>query len=95
MTEEMKTEIEKRIKKTANKYTDSCDNESGGFLSHQLVAIREKAFKAGAKFVLDMPEIRNVLDFYAGNYMDGCKCSNERTCFLCRDYFFLKKAGLA
>lgn len=31
----------------AKEYAESCDNESGSFLSYQLKAIREKAFIAG------------------------------------------------
>lgn len=85
----MQTEIEKRIEEAAIEF------EKQAFL---MAPYKETdlsdAFKAGAKFILEMPEMRSVLEFYAGNYMDGCKCSDERTCFLCRDYFFLKKAGL-
>lgn len=31
-------------------YAEKCDNESGGFLSHQLVQIRAKAYYEGVKW---------------------------------------------
>jgi len=57
--------------KSANKYAEGCDNESGSFLSHQLEAIRAKAFKAGllaererSKGLLEALE-RVAQDYYA------------------------------
>lgn len=92
-----KTEIEKRIEKTTKKYTDSCDNESGCFLSHQLVAIREKAFQAGAKFILELPELKEAveaLEWYAtkgeGPYTDAGMWRRAKSALET-----LKKAGLS
>lgn len=80
MTEEMQRRIEE-----ASRAFDNLDFRN---------AVRSDCFKAGAKFILEMPELREALEFFAGNYLDGCKCSNESTCYLCRDYELLKKAGL-
>jgi hypothetical protein len=33
----------------AKEYALSCDNEAGSFLSHQLIAIREKAYNKGSQ----------------------------------------------
>ena len=38
---------EKLRDELVKKYIEYCDNESGSFLSHQLEAIRGKAFRAG------------------------------------------------
>lgn len=35
------------VDELAKEHAEGCDNESGGFLSHQLEKIREKSFKAG------------------------------------------------
>lgn len=33
----------------SKQYAESCDNESGSFLTHQLIAIRQKAYEQGSK----------------------------------------------
>jgi oligoendopeptidase F len=38
---------DEELERLAKDYAESCDNESGGFLTHQLEAIRKKAFLAG------------------------------------------------
>lgn len=50
----MNKNLKSKIEEMANTYTDSCDNESGGFLSHQLEAIRNKAFVQGARAMHDI-----------------------------------------
>jgi hypothetical protein len=41
------------LEQLAVEYAESCDNESGGFLTHQLEAIRKKAFLAGYRAAKD------------------------------------------
>ena len=59
-----------QIEKAAEKYADSCDNESGAFFSRQLKAIRAKAYIAGENHVLAKLEEAGVIEALA----DGCKC---------------------
>jgi hypothetical protein len=41
----------------AIEYSESCDNESGSFLSHQLKAVRMKAYMAGWEAAKEDSEI--------------------------------------
>ena len=64
MSEKMQTEIEKRIEQGAAKYVDELTTYENFFDQH----LAEKNFKAGAKFILMLPElreIREVLEWYA------------------------------
>ena len=70
----MQTEIEKRIEQGAAKYVDELTTYENFFDQH----LAEKNFKAGAKFILMLPElreIREVLEWYAtkgeGPYTDS------------------------
>ena len=92
MSEEMKTEIEKRIEETA------IEIEKQAFL---MAPYKETdlsdAFRAGAKFILMLPElreIREVLEWYAtkgeGPYTDAGMWRRAKSALET-----LKKAGLA
>ena len=83
----MQTEIEKRIEEAANKYTKY----------HFQKEVRTHCFKAGAKFILELPElkeIREVLEWYAtkgeGPYTDAGMWRRAKSALET-----LKKAGLA
>ena len=92
MSEEMKTEIEKRIEQGAAKYVDELTTYENFFDQH----LAEKNFKAGAKFILMLPElreIREVLEWYAtkggGPYTDAGMWRRAKSALET-----LKKAGL-
>lgn len=66
-----KTEIEKRIEEAANKYTKY----------HFQKEVRTHCFKAGAKFILEMPEMREAIRLVKSFYTEGddtyCTCGVE------------------
>jgi len=55
-----------QLDKMGKEYAESCDNESGSFLSSDLAKIRNKAFKSGASFAskILMAEIEKVTNEY-------------------------------
>ena len=71
MIEEMQTEIEKRIEEAASEYIKTCKDNM-----HSVSEAYCKAdFKAGAKFILELPELKEVfkaLEFYGNedNWQD-------------------------
>lgn len=77
-----KSSWEKRAEEAGKKYAESCDNESGGFLSHQLEAIKLKAFKASLAYCrANPPPETEALVTIARNYTsNGCDCG---ACFMC------------
>ena len=98
MAKEMQKRIEERLKSDETEFKHGVWPETKEGLrvrDADFAALGFRGgFQAGAKFILEMPELRSALEFFAANYLDGCKCSNEITCYLCRDYESLKKAGL-
>lgn len=53
------------IERESQEYAEHCDNESGGFLSHQLEAIRAKAYKACGQDLLPLVErLASALERY-------------------------------
>lgn len=69
------------LEEAADSYAEGCDNESGGFLTHQLEAIRAKAFIAGANHMREENErlradlsraIEVLKEWYDDNY-DGAE----------------------
>jgi len=52
-------------KSRALRYAESCDNQSGSFLSHHLVDIRKNAFTQGFnEAILKVKELEAVIDFW-------------------------------
>ena len=86
MTEEIKTEIDKRIEEASR----SCDNLD--FRN----AVRSDCFKAGAKFILEMPELKEVfkaLEFYKSysDCVEDCRSRSDSWVLKCNCGFVAKE----
>ena len=103
MTEEMQTEIEKQIEEAA--YSYDIPRHFNCYGCCQSDSDYEKAFKAGAKFILELPELRDIrntvinihnllLDYYSESdvYWDNPDRAFEKTKEAVE---LLKKVGLA
>lgn len=85
----MQTEIEKRIEEAA--YSYDIPRHFNCYGCCQSDSDYEKAFKAGAKFILEMPELRDAIEV-----LWTCEVSSEgRTLMRVKNAIeALKKAGL-
>lgn len=93
MTEEVQKRIDAEADKRATKlYPVTSIRE----MSKELVlqTVYDSGFKDGAKFILEMPEIKEAMVVIKSYLRHDCDCYEGVTCIPCEVLCALKKAGL-
>lgn len=89
MSEEIQTEIEKRIDEAAIEF----EKQAFRIAPYEETDLSD-AFRAGAKFILEMPEMKEAMVVIKSYLRHDCDCYEGFTCMPCEVLCALKKAGL-